>query len=67
MQTIARLAPADGVEVVEVTTESEYFPPPRNLRELQSAIETAATVAARRIPERPAARSTTGGSAPATS
>ena len=43
MQTIDRLAPSDGVEVVEVTTEDEYFPPPRNLRELQSAIDAAAT------------------------
>jgi 4-hydroxy-3-methylbut-2-enyl diphosphate reductase len=40
---IERLAPVDGVEVVSVTTEDEYFPPPRKLRELQSAIETAAT------------------------
>jgi 4-hydroxy-3-methylbut-2-en-1-yl diphosphate reductase len=40
---IDRLAPAAGVEVVSVTTEDEYFPPPRKLRELQSAIETAAT------------------------
>ena len=31
-------------DVVRVTTEDEYFPPPRKLRELQSAIETAATV-----------------------
>jgi 4-hydroxy-3-methylbut-2-enyl diphosphate reductase len=44
MATIDRLAPMDGVEVVEVTLESEYFPPPRNLRELQAAIETAGTV-----------------------
>ena len=43
VQTIERLAPARGVEVVKVTTEDEYFPPPRNLRELQSAIDTAAT------------------------
>lgn len=42
-QVIAHLAPADGVEVVSVTTEDEYFPPPRNLRELQSAIDAAAT------------------------
>ncbi len=40
---IARLAPTDGVEVVRVTDEDEYFPPPRNLRELQTAIEVAAT------------------------
>jgi 4-hydroxy-3-methylbut-2-enyl diphosphate reductase len=41
---IARLAPAAGVEEVHVTDEDEYFPPPRNIRELQSAVETAATV-----------------------
>jgi 4-hydroxy-3-methylbut-2-enyl diphosphate reductase len=41
---IDRLAPAEGVELVSVTTEDEYFPPPRTLRELQAAIETAATV-----------------------
>jgi 4-hydroxy-3-methylbut-2-enyl diphosphate reductase len=40
---IAALAPTDGVEVVHVTDEDEYFPPPRNIRELQQAIETAAT------------------------
>ncbi len=42
-EVVARLAPADGVEVVRITTEDEYFPPPRKLRELQAAIETAAT------------------------
>jgi 4-hydroxy-3-methylbut-2-en-1-yl diphosphate reductase len=31
---IARLAPRDGVEIVHVTDEDEYFPPPRDLREL---------------------------------
>ena len=41
---IARLAPRDGVELVRVTEEDEYFPPPRNIRDLQSAIGTAATV-----------------------
>jgi 4-hydroxy-3-methylbut-2-en-1-yl diphosphate reductase len=41
--TIARLAPRQGVELVRVTEEDEYFPPPRNLRELQVAIELAAT------------------------
>jgi 4-hydroxy-3-methylbut-2-enyl diphosphate reductase len=40
---IAALAPDEGVEVVRVTDEDEYFPPPRNLRELQGAVETAAT------------------------
>jgi 4-hydroxy-3-methylbut-2-enyl diphosphate reductase len=42
-QVIDRLAPRAGVEVVKVTAEDEYFPPPRNLRELQTAIEAAAT------------------------
>ncbi len=41
---VARLAPRRGVEVVRVTDEDEYFPPPRNIRELQTAIEEAATV-----------------------
>jgi 4-hydroxy-3-methylbut-2-enyl diphosphate reductase len=31
---IERLAPRDGVELVDVTTEEEYFPPPRELRNL---------------------------------
>ncbi|MBK5289573.1 MAG: 4-hydroxy-3-methylbut-2-enyl diphosphate reductase [Acidimicrobiia bacterium] len=31
---IAKLAPLDGVELVHVTDEDEYFPPPRELREL---------------------------------
>jgi 4-hydroxy-3-methylbut-2-enyl diphosphate reductase len=39
---IARLAPRHGVERVHVTDEDEYFPPPRNIRELQAAIGTAA-------------------------
>ncbi|MET0145251.1 MAG: 4-hydroxy-3-methylbut-2-enyl diphosphate reductase [Ilumatobacteraceae bacterium] len=43
VEMIARLAPTRGVDVVEVTTEDEYFPPPRNLRELQTAIDVAAT------------------------
>jgi 4-hydroxy-3-methylbut-2-enyl diphosphate reductase len=40
---IARLAPRHGVEVVSVTDEDEYFPPPRNIREMQAAIELAVT------------------------
>jgi 4-hydroxy-3-methylbut-2-en-1-yl diphosphate reductase len=39
---IERLAPANGVEVVHVTDEDEYFPPPRELRELQARLSTAA-------------------------
>ncbi len=41
---IARLAPRNGVDEVNVTDEDEYFPPPRNLRELQAAVGLAATV-----------------------
>ena len=41
---IAALAPAHGVELVNVTDEDEYFPPPRAIRELQTAVEEAATV-----------------------
>ncbi len=37
------LAPARGVEEVHVTDEDEYFPPPRNLRELQTSIDLAIT------------------------
>jgi len=54
---IDRLAPVHGVELVRVTDEDEYFPPPRNLRELQTAIEVAATAmlggapAARALPD----------------
>ena len=37
------LAPERGVELVDVTDEDEYFPPPRNIRDLQYAIESATT------------------------
>lgn len=37
---IQRLAPTEGVEIVHVTDEDEYFPPPRELRELLSALGT---------------------------
>jgi 4-hydroxy-3-methylbut-2-enyl diphosphate reductase len=40
---LLRLAPAQGVEMISVTEEDEYFPPPRNIRELQGAIEVACT------------------------
>lgn len=43
-EVVEFLAPRAGVELVDVTTEDEYFPPPRNIRELQVSIETAATV-----------------------
>jgi 4-hydroxy-3-methylbut-2-en-1-yl diphosphate reductase len=38
---IAALAPRDGVEAVHVTEEDEYFPPPRELRELLPALDVA--------------------------
>jgi 4-hydroxy-3-methylbut-2-enyl diphosphate reductase len=33
-EVLAELNPVDGVELVDVTHEDEYFPPPRELREL---------------------------------
>ena len=36
---IAELAPRDGVETVRVTEEDEYFPPPRELRDLMPALD----------------------------
>ncbi|MET0661831.1 MAG: 4-hydroxy-3-methylbut-2-enyl diphosphate reductase [Ilumatobacteraceae bacterium] len=38
------LHPVNGVELVRITDEDEYFPPPRNIRDLQLSIETASTV-----------------------
>jgi len=38
------LDPIRGCELVVVTDEDEYFPPPRNIRELQASIEDASTV-----------------------
>jgi 4-hydroxy-3-methylbut-2-enyl diphosphate reductase len=35
------LRPTNGIEEVRVTEEDEYFPPPRNIRELQSSTLTA--------------------------
>ena len=39
---IDRLAPAQGVQEVRTIEEEEYFPPPRNLRDLLAAVEVAA-------------------------
>jgi 4-hydroxy-3-methylbut-2-enyl diphosphate reductase len=36
---IDRLAPVRGVTEVRITSEEEYFPPPRNLRDLLAAID----------------------------
>ena len=44
LEVIERLAPKGGVEEVRVTDEDEYFPPPRNLRQLLRAIDAAATI-----------------------
>ncbi|MFM7257293.1 MAG: 4-hydroxy-3-methylbut-2-enyl diphosphate reductase, partial [Acidimicrobiaceae bacterium] len=43
-QIIAQLAPTQGVEEIEIAQEDEYFPPPRHIRQLQTAIETVLTV-----------------------
>jgi 4-hydroxy-3-methylbut-2-enyl diphosphate reductase len=40
---IAALNPLNGVEEVTVIDEDEYFPPPRNIRDMQSTIEHAIT------------------------
>jgi 4-hydroxy-3-methylbut-2-enyl diphosphate reductase len=42
---IAKLAPTNGVETVRVTDEGEYFPPPRELRELLPALDSVAALA----------------------
>jgi 4-hydroxy-3-methylbut-2-enyl diphosphate reductase len=39
---IDRLAPVNGVEHVRAVEEEEYFPPPRELRELMDVLSTAA-------------------------
>jgi 4-hydroxy-3-methylbut-2-enyl diphosphate reductase len=53
---LAALAPRHGVEEVHVTDEDEYFPPPRNLRDLISAIEAVAGLGLGADPtDRPAA------------
>lgn len=41
---IDALDPAEGVEEIRVTDEEEYFPPPRSMRDLLAAIDTAAAV-----------------------
>ena len=42
-EVIAALAPTEGVEEVATTDEDEYFPPPRNLRDLLAGIDALAT------------------------
>ena len=40
-EVIGALAPINGVEHVRITDEDEYFPPPRNIRQLQDTVEAA--------------------------
>ncbi|HVN51664.1 MAG TPA: 4-hydroxy-3-methylbut-2-enyl diphosphate reductase [Acidimicrobiales bacterium] len=42
-EVIARLAPCHGVDEISITDEDEYFPPPRNLRDLLAAIDLGAS------------------------
>ena len=49
---IAVLAPEQGVELVRVTDEDEYFPPPRELREFVPALDRVAALLLGGDPER---------------
>jgi 4-hydroxy-3-methylbut-2-enyl diphosphate reductase len=51
---LAALAPANGVEEVRVTDEEEYFPPPRALRDLLSAIDLVGALGLGADPNAPA-------------
>jgi 4-hydroxy-3-methylbut-2-en-1-yl diphosphate reductase len=54
---IAHLAPANGVEEVRITEEDEYFPPPRELRDLLAAVDVLATLSlGGSVPDRPGLR-----------
>ena len=51
---IDRLSPAHGVEEIRIRDEEEYFPPPRNLRELIGGIDAIATFTlGGSVPDRP--------------
>jgi 4-hydroxy-3-methylbut-2-en-1-yl diphosphate reductase len=51
---IARLGPRQGVEEVSITEEDEYFPPPRELRDLLAGVDVLATFAlGGSVPQRP--------------
>lgn len=43
VEVLRALNPLNGIEEVSVTDEDEYFPPPRNIRDLQSSIDAAIT------------------------
>ncbi len=51
---IDRLSPTRGVTEVRITSEDEYFPPPRNLRDLIAAIDGFAAVMVGSSPGEPA-------------
>ena len=54
---IAHLAPVNGVEEVRITDEDEYFPPPRELRDLLTAVDVLATFSlGGSVPDRPGLR-----------
>src|SRR5688572_13972146 len=56
-EVIAKLAPAEGVEEVRITEEDEYFPPPRELRDLLAGIDVLATLSlGGSVPDRPGLR-----------
>ncbi len=44
-EVLSVLDPTDGIEVVRTVEEDEYFPPPRDLRDLLRAVSSAAIVA----------------------
>jgi 4-hydroxy-3-methylbut-2-enyl diphosphate reductase len=41
---LAKLAPTNGVEIVETIEEDEYFPPPRDLRDVLKGVAAAAAI-----------------------
>ncbi|MCP3938357.1 MAG: 4-hydroxy-3-methylbut-2-enyl diphosphate reductase [Actinomycetia bacterium] len=52
---IDHLAPVQGVEEFQITEEDEYFPPPRNLRQLLTTLDVIATLGlGGSVPSRPA-------------
>ena len=54
-EVLTRLAPTQGTETVLTVDEDEYFPPPRDLRDLLRAVTLAAAVAVGAAPAGPIA------------
>jgi 4-hydroxy-3-methylbut-2-enyl diphosphate reductase len=48
---LTKLRPVNGVEELRTTTEDEYFPPPRALRDLMAAVATFASIGLDADPE----------------